>query len=73
MRDRFGNVLVSVPEVLAASMGPNLSERSGFLIRLIGIGPCGGDEVVKDLHHRGWGLDVRDVPDSGEHFKPTVR
>ena len=33
----------------------------------------GGDEVVKDLHHRGWGLDVREVPDAGEHFKSAVR
>ena len=33
----------------------------------------GGDEVVKDLHHRGWGLDVREVPDAGEHFKPATR
>jgi hypothetical protein len=32
-----------------------------------------GDEVVKDLHHRGWGLDVREVPDSGEHLKPATR
>ncbi len=35
--------------------------------------PGGGDEVVKDLHHCGWGLDVRVVPDSGEHLKPATR
>ena len=32
----------------------------------------GGDEVVKDLHHRGRGLNVREVPDSGEHLKPAT-
>ena len=36
-------------------------------------GPGGGDEVVKDFHHRGRGLDLREVPDSGEHFKPATR
>ena len=46
---------------------------SRFLIRHIGTRPCGGDEVVKDLHHSGWGLDVREVPDAGEHFKPATR
>jgi hypothetical protein len=36
-------------------------------------GPSGGNEVVKDFHHRGRGLDLREVADSGEHFKPTTR
>ena len=34
---------------------------------------CGGDEVVENLHHCGRGLDVREVPDAGEHFKPATR
>ena len=36
-------------------------------------GPGGGDEVVKDLHHRGRRLDVREVPDTAQHFKPATR
>src|ERR1700682_1535837 len=47
--------------------------RSGFSIRQIGIPPCGADEVVKDVHHRGWGLNVREVPDAAEHFKSAIR
>ena len=42
-------------------------------MRQIGTGPGSGDEVVKDLHHRSRGLDMREVPDSGEHFKPATR
>ena len=29
-------------------------------------GPGGGNEVVKDFHHRGRGLDVREMPDTGD-------
>ena len=47
--------------------------RAVFTTRSHRTRPCGGDEVVKDLHHRGWGLDVREVPDAGEHLKPATR
>ena len=33
----------------------------------------GGDEVVKDLHHRGRRLDMREVPNTAQHFKPATR
>jgi hypothetical protein len=36
-------------------------------------GPGGGDEVVKDVHHRGWGLDLREVPHTGEHLESATR
>jgi hypothetical protein len=51
---------------------PNPTERSGFSIRQIGIWRCRDDEVVKDLHHRGRGLDMREVPDSADHLKPAT-
>jgi hypothetical protein len=41
-------------------------------IRQIGMWCCGSDEVVENLDDRGWGLNVREVPDTGEYFKPAV-
>jgi hypothetical protein len=32
---------------------------------------CRADEVVKDVHCHGRGLDMREVPDSDEYLKPT--
>src|SRR5277367_3902026 len=49
------------------------SFRSGLSIRQIDIPPCGGDEVVQNAHHRCWGLDMREVPDTGEHLESTTR
>ncbi len=44
-----------------------------FSIRQVGIRSGGDDEVVEDIGHHGWGLDVREVSDAGEHFESAVR
>src|SRR5580693_7126227 len=42
-----------------------ISVWSDFSILQVGIPPRGGDEVVKNVHHRCRGLDMREVPDAG--------
>lgn len=35
---------------------------------------CGrSDEVLENVGYRGWGLDVGEVPDAAQHFKPAIR
>ena len=44
-----------------------------FSTRQIDISTCGGDEIIQNAYHRCWGLDMREVPDTGEHFESTTR
>ena len=35
--------------------------------------PISGDEVVQNAHHRCGRLDMREVPDTGEHLESATR